>query len=111
MDKEKENMLSVLKEYLSLVDSKLSIIINLLMKKEEMSIKDKVAMLENVSLSYKDAAKVLGISEQHYSKEKSLLKNNKKETEKEVKTEINKERGEESESETNNEFQGAVDKL
>jgi len=108
MPKEKEDISGVLKEYLSLVDSKLSIIINLLMQKEDMSIKEKVALLENVSLSYKDAAKVLGISEKHYSKEKSLLKNNKKEG---VKEDINKGRGEEPKGEISNESQSNIDKL
>lgn len=63
-------------ELLGSMNNKLSVIINLLMKKEEMSIKEKVALLENVPISYKEAAQILGISEKHYSKEKSLLKNN-----------------------------------
>ncbi len=48
------------------------------MRKEEMSIKDKVALMENVTISYKDAAQIIGISEKHYSKEKSLLNKVKK---------------------------------
>ena len=62
------------------IDNKMGVIINLLMKKEEMSIKEKVALLENISISYKEAARIIGISEKHYGKEKSLLskgKNNK----------------------------------
>jgi hypothetical protein len=67
MDKEE-------KDFMISLDSKLSIIINLLMRKEDLSIKDKVALVDSVSLSYKDASKIIGISETHYAKEKSLLK-------------------------------------
>lgn len=62
------------KEILTSLNSKLSIIINLLMRKEKLNVKDKVALLENINISYKEASKILGISEKHYSKEKSLLK-------------------------------------
>jgi len=62
------------KELFASLNSKLSIIINLLMRKEDINVKDKVALLENVNISYKEASKILGISEKHYSKEKSLLK-------------------------------------
>ena len=54
---------------LNSIDNKMGVIINLLMKKEEMSIKEKVALLENISISYKEAARIIGISEKHYGKE------------------------------------------
>jgi len=64
-------------DVLNSINNKLSVLINLLLKEKEMSIKEKVALLENISISYKEAAQILGISEKHYSKEKSLLKNKK----------------------------------
>ena len=62
-------------DVLNSINNKLSVVINLLMRKEEMSVKDKVALMENIPISYKEAAQIIGISEKHYSKEKSLLKN------------------------------------
>lgn len=67
MDKEEKAILISL-------DNKLTLLVNLLMRKEELSIKDKVVLTDNMSLSNKDASKILGISESHYAKEKSLLK-------------------------------------
>ena len=67
MDKEEKDVLTSL-------DNKLSLIVNLLLRKEELTIKDKVALIDNVSLSNTDASRILGISETHFAKEKSLLK-------------------------------------
>ncbi len=60
-------------DVLNSINNKLGVMINLLMRKEEMSVKDKVALMENVPISYKEAAQIIGISEKYYSKEKSLL--------------------------------------
>lgn len=62
------------KEIMMALDCKLSLIAALLIRKEESSIKDKVALADSVSLSNKDASRILGISESHFAKEKSLLK-------------------------------------
>lgn len=67
MDKEE-------KEIMAALDSKLSLIAALLIRKEESSIKERVALADSVSLSNKDASRILGISESHFAKEKSLLK-------------------------------------
>ena len=62
-------------DILNSINNKLNVIINLFMRKEEMSVKDKVTLMDSLNLPNKDAAQSIGISETHYRKEKCLLKN------------------------------------
>ena len=67
-------------DVLNAISNKLTVMVNLLMKKEEMSVKEKVALMDSLKLPNRDASQIIGISETHYAKEKSLLnkgKNNK----------------------------------
>ena len=70
MDKEE-------KELFMSIDRKLSAIISLLLQKECPSVKQKVIALSNTPLSNKESADIIGISDKHFGKEKSLAKNRK----------------------------------
>jgi len=60
-------------DILNAISNKLTVMVNLLMKKEEMSVKEKVALMDSLKLPNRDASQIIGITETHYAKEKSLL--------------------------------------
>lgn len=67
---------------LNAINNKLSVIVNLLMKKEEMSVKEKVAFMDGLNMPNKDASQIIRITENHYKVEKSLLNKKSKNNEK-----------------------------
>lgn len=64
-------------ELLESINRRLDALIFLLLRKEELSVKENVAILSGTSLSNKEGAGILGITEKHYAKEKCLAKNKK----------------------------------
>ncbi|MEM5835325.1 MAG: hypothetical protein QXM11_02025 [Candidatus Aenigmatarchaeota archaeon] len=66
----KDEVQKLLKE----ISEKLSVLIKLLVVKEEWSIRDKIKFLSKFEISNREIAKILNISETYVAKEKSLLK-------------------------------------
>lgn len=63
-----------LEQLLMEISRKLSILIRLSLKDEELTIKEGVKLLSQFDLSNKEISQILGISEKHVAKEKSLIK-------------------------------------
>lgn len=67
-------MTNELEKNLKEINSKLSVLISLQLLKENFSVKEKVAILVRAGVDNQSISKILGISEKHVSKEKSLMK-------------------------------------
>jgi hypothetical protein len=60
--------------FLKEMDGKLDVIISLILAERPIAVKDKIVLLANFSIGNKDISRILGISESHVKKEKSLAK-------------------------------------
>lgn len=56
------------------ISKKLSVLIKLFLIEKELTVREKIKLLAEFNFSNKEIANILGISEKHVSKEKSLLK-------------------------------------
>ena len=56
------------------INSKLSVLISLSLVDKEISLKQRIIILSNTGLKNSEIAKILGISQVHVAKEKSLAK-------------------------------------